>query len=118
VDAFTKCPFGGNPAAVFILKETLPDGLLQKIAIEMNQSETVFVLLRDADRPLLRWFTTSSEIDLCGHGTLAAAHVYLRELSLGGEGEEEVTFDTVFAGHFNTIIIAREHHHLSMRTPS
>ena len=97
VDAFTKRPFAGNPAAVFLLREVLSDALLQRIAIEMNQSETAFVLLRgDADRPLLRWFTTSAEIDLCGHATLAAAHVYLNENGLGGG--EEVTFDTVFVG--------------------
>jgi PhzF family phenazine biosynthesis protein len=97
VDAFTKNPFAGNPAAIFLLRETLPDALLQRIAIEMNQSETAFVLLRgEAERPLLRWFTTSAEIDLCGHATLAAAHVYLNENALGGG--EEVTFETVFAG--------------------
>ena len=75
VDAFTKQPFKGNPAAVFVLKEELSDELMQNIAIEMNLSETAYILLREDQNPLLRWFTSVFEIDLCGHATLASAFV-------------------------------------------
>lgn len=75
VDAFSKVPFGGNPAAVFIHEQPMSDALMQQIAIEMNLSETAFVYLRASQYPLLRWFTPMAEIDLCGHATLAAAHV-------------------------------------------
>jgi PhzF family phenazine biosynthesis protein len=73
VDSFAEEAFKGNPAAVFVLREDIPDRLMQQIAIEMNQSETAFVLLRDSQNPLLRWFTPTFEIDLCGHATLASA---------------------------------------------
>ncbi|PZP56176.1 MAG: hypothetical protein DI586_04635, partial [Micavibrio aeruginosavorus] len=77
VDAFTKQAFKGNPAAVVILHENISDELMQNIAIEMNLSETAFVLLREHENPLLRWFTAVMEIDLCGHATMASAHTYL-----------------------------------------
>lgn len=95
VDAFTDQPFKGNPAAVCILEKPLSDELMQNIAIEMNLSETAFVLLRAGQNPLLRWFTPMFEIDLCGHATLASAHIYLTEIhpELG-----EVTFGTKFVG--------------------
>jgi len=82
VDAFTDRPFGGNPAAVVLLSEPRDDAWLQAVAAEFNLSETAFVDLtgdhHDASLPL-RWFTPATEVDLCGHGTLASAHV------LGGE---------------------------------
>jgi PhzF family phenazine biosynthesis protein len=74
VDAFTNRPFTGNPAAVFVLKEDISDDLKQKIAMEMNLSETVFVLLSESDMEI-RWFTPNAEVNLCGHATLAAAHI-------------------------------------------
>src|SRR6476469_8167430 len=77
VDAFTDRAFGGNPAAVVVLKEWLPDAVLQKIAAENNLSETAFVIPRDGVSPL-RWFTPTTEVDLCGHATLATAHVLFR----------------------------------------
>lgn len=74
VDAFTDTPFRGNPAGVCIL-ETMPqDKWLQDVAAEMNLSETAF-LLREADGWRLRWFTPTVEVKLCGHATLASAHV-------------------------------------------
>lgn len=74
VDAFTDKPFSGNPAAVCVL-ETEPDRQwMQQVAREMNLSETAFVLPR-GDHWALRWFTPSTEVDLCGHATLATAHV-------------------------------------------
>lgn len=74
VDAFTSSPFAGNPAAVCILDEARPDWWLQDVAREMNLSETAF-LLPSADGYELRWFTPTTEVDLCGHATLASAHV-------------------------------------------
>jgi PhzF family phenazine biosynthesis protein len=74
VDAFTSRLFGGNPAAVVILEEWLPDRTLQDIAAENNLSETAFVVPR-AEPFRLRWFTPRVEVDLCGHATLATAFV-------------------------------------------
>jgi PhzF family phenazine biosynthesis protein len=74
VDAFTSVPFGGNPAAVVPLDAWLPDETMQSIALENNLSETAF-FIRQGDDYGLRWFTPTFEIDLCGHATLATAHV-------------------------------------------
>jgi PhzF family phenazine biosynthesis protein len=74
VDAFTEQPFGGNPAAVCILDEEWEGRWLQNVAAEMNLSETAF-LWRQADHWRLRWFTPTVEVDLCGHATLAGAHI-------------------------------------------
>jgi predicted PhzF superfamily epimerase YddE/YHI9 len=75
VDAFTSEPFAGNPAAVAVLVAFPADVVMQTIAREMNLSETAFVVpRRDGDFDL-RWFTPSVEVDLCGHATLAAAHL-------------------------------------------
>jgi PhzF family phenazine biosynthesis protein len=74
VDAFTDKPFGGNPAAVCILPEPRDAAWMQKVAREMNLSETAF-LHRQEDGFDLRWFTPAVEVDLCGHATLASAHV-------------------------------------------
>jgi PhzF family phenazine biosynthesis protein len=78
VDAFTNQPFSGNPAAVCVLSETKPDTWLQNVAAEMNLSETAF-LLPQIDGFNLRWFTPTVEVDLCGHATLASAHVLWSE---------------------------------------
>lgn len=74
VDAFADQPFKGNSAAVCLLKEMLSDVELQQIAMEMNLSETAFVLPEN-DGFRLRWCTPKAEVDLCGHATLAASHV-------------------------------------------
>lgn len=74
VDAFTKEPFGGNPAAVCLLREPAPDDWMQSLAAEMNLSETAF-LLPELEGWRLRWFTPAAEVDLCGHATLASAKV-------------------------------------------
>jgi PhzF family phenazine biosynthesis protein len=74
VDAFTDTPFAGNPAAVCILPEPGEARWMQQVAQEMNLSETAF-LYRQADGFHLRWFTPTVEVDLCGHATLASAHV-------------------------------------------
>ena len=69
VDSFTTKAFGGNPAAVVVLEEDIPDTLKQSIAAEMNISETAFVLWKDGP-PEIRWFTPTTEVELCGHATL------------------------------------------------
>jgi PhzF family phenazine biosynthesis protein len=77
VDAFASGPFTGNPAAVCVLEAPVDPGWMQAVAAEMNLSETAFVrALGDGDgRYELRWFTPTVEVDLCGHATLASAHV-------------------------------------------
>ena len=77
VDAFTDTVFKGNPAAVCLLDQWLPDDLMQNIAGENNLSETAFIVRRDIIYEL-RWFTPGGEIGLCGHATLAAAYVLMR----------------------------------------
>jgi PhzF family phenazine biosynthesis protein len=74
VDAFTDQPFGGNPAAVCLLPEPATPEWMQAVAAEMNLSETAF-LRREGPAFQLRWFTPAVEVDLCGHATLASAHV-------------------------------------------
>ncbi len=74
VDAFTAQPFAGNPAAVCLMEEPGDPVWMQKVANEMNLSETAF-LFRQDDGYSLRWFTPQAEVDLCGHATLASAHV-------------------------------------------
>lgn len=74
VDAFTATPFGGNAAAVCVLDGPREPAWMQKVAAEMNLSETAF-LHRDGDAFALRWFTPTIEVALCGHATLASAHV-------------------------------------------
>ncbi|MGB7182955.1 MAG: PhzF family phenazine biosynthesis protein [Burkholderiaceae bacterium] len=80
VDAFTSTVFGGNPAAVVVLDSWLTDDLMQKIANENNLAETAFVVPQ-ADEWGLRWFTPTTEVPLCGHATLAAAHVLVTHLN-------------------------------------
>jgi predicted PhzF superfamily epimerase YddE/YHI9 len=74
VDAFTNRPFAGNPAAVCVLSAPADAAWMQSVAAEMNLSETAF-LHRERDAYRLRWFTPVAEVDLCGHATLASAHV-------------------------------------------
>ncbi len=74
VDAFTSEMFSGNPAGVIILKKWLPDSLMQQMAAEINLSETAFVNIGEKHLSI-RWFTPMVEVDLCGHATLAAAHI-------------------------------------------
>src|SRR5438034_10817459 len=74
VDAFTSTPFAGNPAAVCVLPAPRDESWMQDVAAEMNLSETAF-LTPTEDGYRLRWFTPAVEVDLCGHATLASAHV-------------------------------------------
>ena len=93
-DAFTDTLFGGNPAAICPLEEWLPDKLMQKIAIENNLAETAFFVKTNKGY-LLRWFTPEYEIDLCGHATLASAHILF---TLLGYAEPTIYFETMKAG--------------------
>lgn len=80
VDAFTNEFFKGNPAAVCPLKEWISDDLMQSIAEENNLSETVF-FVKNENEFEIRWFTPNSEIDLCGHATLAAGHIIYSKMN-------------------------------------
>jgi len=94
IDAFTDRLFGGNPAAVCPLDTWLPDDVMQNIATENNLSETAFFVAdgdRGAGRFGLRWFTPKAEVDLCGHATLASAHLILERLR---PDLKAVSFDT------------------------
>ncbi|MBF0171236.1 MAG: PhzF family phenazine biosynthesis protein, partial [Nitrospinae bacterium] len=75
VDAFTDRPFRGNPAAVVLLTGEAREPWMRALAAELNLSETAFLVARGESRYGIRWFTPTCEIDLCGHATLAAAHV-------------------------------------------
>ncbi len=90
IDAFTDERFRGNPAAVCILQEWLPDELLQSIAAENNLAETAFVVEKNGSCEL-RWFTPEVEVDLCGHATLATGFVFKEHLDYPGD---EITFKT------------------------
>ena len=84
IDAFTKEPFAGNPAAVCLLEEERDSAWMQNLAAEMNLSETAFVRPLGGDRWSLRWFTPTVEVPLCGHATLATAHALMGELGHKG----------------------------------
>lgn len=90
VDAFAEAVFAGNPAAVMPLEQWLDDATLQRIAMENNLSETAF-LVPHARGYQLRWFTPQVEVDLCGHATLAAAHVLFEHLQ---HPSDQVLFHT------------------------
>src|SRR4051812_31260523 len=86
VDAFTDQLFGGNPAAVCVLESWLPYSQLQKIAAENFLPETAFfVPLKEKNHFELKWFTPDVEMDLCGHATLATAHVLYHHLNFTSE---------------------------------
>jgi len=91
VDAFTDRPFTGNPAGVVPLDVWPDDALLQRMAFEHGLSETAFFVRTGDARFHLRWFTPAVEVELCGHATLASAHVLFHEL---GQHGDLVTFDS------------------------
>ncbi|EGT3572859.1 PhzF family phenazine biosynthesis protein [Citrobacter sp. ANG330] len=94
IDAFSTTTFGGNAAAVCPLTEWLPDETLLKMSKQHNQSETAFFVPNENGFEL-RWFTTQGEINLCGHATLAAAHVIFEHLNFPGD---IIHFTTRFVG--------------------
>jgi predicted PhzF superfamily epimerase YddE/YHI9 len=110
VDAFTSSVFAGNPAAVCPLESWLRDDTMQAIAAENNLSQTAF-FVRDGDRFHLRWFTPACEVDLCGHATLASAHVLFEEVNEPG--------DTVrFQTKSGELVVRRQGELLAMNFPS
>jgi len=109
VDAFTDVVFHGNPAAVCIVEGTVSDAWMQAVAAEMNLSETAFV--RQLPGALeLRWFTPVTEVELCGHATLAAAHVLFES----GEARRRVEFAT----RSGTLGAIRVGHAISLELPA
>lgn len=91
VDSFTNHPFAGNPASVCILDSPVGDDWMQSVAAEMRHSETSFLYKRGSGHQL-RWYTPTVEVDLCGHATLAAAHVLWETERL--RSDEQAVFDT------------------------
>jgi PhzF family phenazine biosynthesis protein len=92
VDAFTKERYKGNPAAICLLEEPGDEEWMQLVAAEMNLSETAFIVPAADGSYGLRWFTPEDEVDLCGHATLAAAHILWETGKLGKQ--EEARFHT------------------------
>ena len=111
VDAFSDKLFGGNPAAICPLKEWLPAPQMQKIAAENNLAETAFFIPQGKDFEL-RWFTPESEVDLCGHATLATAHVLFTQLNFEGD---TIHFHTLKAG---TLTVSRKDDLYTLDFPS
>ncbi len=100
VDAFTDRVFGGNPAGVVPLEQWLPAETMQRIASENGLSETAFFVRTGPGRFHLRWFTPAIEVELCGHATLASAHVLWSELA-------EAAPDLVFASASGELLVTR-----------
>ena len=91
LDSFTTKRFAGNPAAVVVLEEFLPDALMQAIAAENNLAETAFLVAAGTEHHL-RWFTPTVEVKLCGHATLATAAIVMERLE---PNREEVVFQSL-----------------------
>ena len=110
VDAFASRAFEGNPAAVCPLERWLDEGLMQSIAEENNLSETAF-FVPSAKGYQLRWFTPAKEVDLCGHATLATAHVIFEIL---GYTKQRITFAT----HSGELTVSKKGKLLEMDFPA
>ena len=110
VDAFANKAFEGNPAAICPLQQWLPEQTMQALAAENNLSETAF-FVPEGDGFALRWFTPAVEVDMCGHATLAAAHVLFEELDYKGE---EISFST----KSGTLSVKRDGDFLKMDFPA
>lgn len=92
IDAFTDRPFAGNPAAVCVLDEPAEAAWMQAIAAEMNLAETAFVVPRGDEEFGLRWFTPTVEVTLCGHATLASAHLLFADGAV--KSDSDIRFET------------------------
>ncbi len=110
LDVFTNNIFEGNPASVVVMDECIDQQLMQQIAMENNQSETAFIK-KEEDYYKIRWFTPTVEVDLCGHATLASAHVVLYNLE---PRLQEVTFHST---HYQ-LTIRKEEDNLAMTLPT
>ena len=111
IDAFTDTVFKGNPAAVCPLVKWLPDHLLQSIAEEHNLSETAFFIKKSLRCYQLRWFTPHSEVDLCGHATLATAHAIFSQIDTNAASLE-------FETKSGVLTVTRNKKLLTMNFPS
>jgi PhzF family phenazine biosynthesis protein len=115
VDAFTDRPFAGNPAAVCVLAEPADPAWMQRVAMEMNLSETAFA--RPVEDPgagyELRWFTPRVEVALCGHATLASAHVLYETGAV--PADRPIRFHTLHSG---VLTVSREDGRLAMDFPA
>jgi PhzF family phenazine biosynthesis protein len=111
IDAFTDTVFGGNPAAVCILNKPLDDELMQNIAAENNLSETAFAVRLD-NAYEIRWFTPNCEVDLCGHATLATAHVLFEHYHLPGA---KIVFQSMSKGE---LAVVRAGEYLTLDFPA
>lgn len=111
IDAFADRPFTGNPAGVCPLDAWLPDDAMQNIAMENNQAETAFFVKED-DGYRIRWFTPNVEVDLCGHATLASAHVLFRHLNYTGR---EIRFRSQRSG---MLTVTRDEETLTLDFPA
>lgn len=109
-DAFTKNLFGGNPAAICPLDTWPDDPMLQNIAMENNLAETAFYI-KNENVFHIRWFTPNTEVDLCGHATLACAHVIFSEYNFPGN---ELTFDS----RSGKLTVRKENNLLILNFPS
>src|SRR5436309_2036456 len=92
VDAFTEVPFAGNPAGVCLLERAVEDSWMASVANELGYAETAFLVPLAGGGFHLRWFTPTIEVDLCGHATLASAHVLWEKGMLGAD--EPACFQT------------------------
>lgn len=110
LDSFTREPFRGNPAGVVPLDAWLDDRTMQAIAAEANMAETAFIV-REPQGWRIRWFTPTVEMDLCGHATLASAHVAFERFA---PGEQAITF----ASRSGPLTVSREGERLSLDFPS
>ncbi|MEK8021140.1 MAG: PhzF family phenazine biosynthesis protein [Candidatus Parabeggiatoa sp.] len=110
IDAFASKAFEGNPAAVCPLNEWLPDEIMQSIAEENNLSETAF-FIPTGNRFHIRWFTPTTEVDLCGHATLATAYVLFNLL---GHQSDKLEFDS----KSGRLIVTKENQWLVMNFPA
>lgn len=110
VDAFTDTVFGGNPAAVIRLDEWLPEETMQKIASENNLAETAFLVGKGVGYEI-RWFTPNVEVDLCGHATLASAHVLFNYY---GHPSNKISFQS---GTRGALSVTKEKNNLSLDFP-
>jgi len=110
VDAFAEKIFSGNPAAVCPLEKWLPDSMMQNIAMENNLAETAFYV-KENDRFHIRWFTLKVEVDLCGHATLAAAHVLFAHENFQGT-------EIIFTSRSGELRVRKEGESLTLNFPS
>jgi PhzF family phenazine biosynthesis protein len=111
IDAFTERVFGGNPAAICPLNEWLPDEQLQNIAMENNLAETGF-FVKKGNEYEIRWFTPKVEVDLCGHATLAAAHVLYNY-------QDHFSDEIIFNSHRSGILkVRRERDNITLNFPT